>query len=380
MSWLDSFFIGVSNLLVNGVSQTKERGVNLVAGTNVTITASDNPSSGRADVTIASTGGGGSTPTGTGIPHIVGGVQNAAASLIVNADIAAATGIAGSKINPSFGSAATINGLNLDMYNPAGTFVTRIINDAIITTNQQLTLPLIASNDVFAVTGLAQTLTNKTLTSPIINTSIVYGTGTLPSVGLIRFPNTTGLTNILTQRDTPNTLDLEMISTNPAAYKITVGDTGTPGTHWSIAQLAGQQTWITFATTMNLGTNSADLITLSTTQIQASMPIVGSATYTSPYGVHGAVSMVSATGSLTAAQYAYAETIFTGTPGSTQTMTYPNPATAAAGYFKYIRNASASSVVVTTGAGATVTIPTLQAALVVFENSNCYHVGTIAAY
>lgn len=32
-------------------------------------------------------GGGGSTPTGTGIPHIVGGAQNAAASLIVDADV-----------------------------------------------------------------------------------------------------------------------------------------------------------------------------------------------------------------------------------------------------------------------------------------------------
>lgn len=47
---------------------------------------------------IVSGGGGGSTPTGTGIPHIVGGVQNAAASLIVNADVDAAAAISVSKL------------------------------------------------------------------------------------------------------------------------------------------------------------------------------------------------------------------------------------------------------------------------------------------
>lgn len=43
-------------------------------------------------------GGGGTVPTGTGVPHIVGGVQNAAASLIVNADVDAAAAIAVSKL------------------------------------------------------------------------------------------------------------------------------------------------------------------------------------------------------------------------------------------------------------------------------------------
>ncbi len=47
-------------------------------------------------------GGGGSTPTGTGIPHVVAGVQNAAASLIVNADVHASAAIAGSKVAPDF--------------------------------------------------------------------------------------------------------------------------------------------------------------------------------------------------------------------------------------------------------------------------------------
>lgn len=46
-------------------------------------------------------GGGGTVPTGTGIPHIVGGVQNAAASLIVDADVSASAAITPSKIAPA---------------------------------------------------------------------------------------------------------------------------------------------------------------------------------------------------------------------------------------------------------------------------------------
>ncbi len=50
----------------------------------------------------AAPAGGGSTPTGTGIPHIVSGVYNGATSLIVDADVNAAAAIAGSKIDPNF--------------------------------------------------------------------------------------------------------------------------------------------------------------------------------------------------------------------------------------------------------------------------------------
>lgn len=47
-------------------------------------------------------GGGYTAPTGTGLPHIVAGVQQAAASLVVNADVDAAAAIALSKlVNPT---------------------------------------------------------------------------------------------------------------------------------------------------------------------------------------------------------------------------------------------------------------------------------------
>ncbi len=43
-------------------------------------------------------------PTGTGVPHVVGGVQDAAASLIVNADVHASAAIAASKVVQATGT------------------------------------------------------------------------------------------------------------------------------------------------------------------------------------------------------------------------------------------------------------------------------------
>lgn len=48
--------------------------------------------------------GGSSTPTGTGFRHVTAGVEDAAAALVVNADVDAAAAIAGSKISPDFGA------------------------------------------------------------------------------------------------------------------------------------------------------------------------------------------------------------------------------------------------------------------------------------
>jgi hypothetical protein len=66
VSWLDPYFIGVSSVFVNGAAVTKERGLNLIAGSNVTLSFADNPTNARTDVTIAATGGGGSFTALTG--------------------------------------------------------------------------------------------------------------------------------------------------------------------------------------------------------------------------------------------------------------------------------------------------------------------------
>ena len=64
MSWLDQFLIGVSNLAANGIAATKERGLNFIAGSNITITAVDNQTLARTDVTISAPLVGG-TPGGS---------------------------------------------------------------------------------------------------------------------------------------------------------------------------------------------------------------------------------------------------------------------------------------------------------------------------
>lgn len=65
------------------------------------------PAASKANLRIIEAGlggGGGSTPTGTGIPHVVGGVMNAATSLIVNADVSAGAAIAASKVVQATGT------------------------------------------------------------------------------------------------------------------------------------------------------------------------------------------------------------------------------------------------------------------------------------
>lgn len=59
MSWLDQFFAGVTTVLVNGVQQPYEGAVNLVPGTNVTITAVDLPNAvpPQTQITVATGAG-----------------------------------------------------------------------------------------------------------------------------------------------------------------------------------------------------------------------------------------------------------------------------------------------------------------------------------
>ncbi len=69
----------------------------LVAGANTTITSQSN-----GQIFIASSAA--TVPTGTGVRKVVAGVEDAAASLIVNADVDAAAAIAGTKVAPDFGA------------------------------------------------------------------------------------------------------------------------------------------------------------------------------------------------------------------------------------------------------------------------------------
>lgn len=83
---------------------------------------------------------------------------------------------------------AGINGFEIS--NPAGTFGT-VLKSAAVAADRTLNLPLLTTTDTVAVLDFAQTFTNKTLTSPVINTPnfganniTTTGTGTF-SAGVV---------------------------------------------------------------------------------------------------------------------------------------------------------------------------------------------------
>ena len=86
--WLPNL-IGPLAVKVAGVAQTARAAINFVG-----VSAVDDEANDQLTLTVAA-------PTGTGIPHVVSGVQAAAASLIVNADVNAAAAIAVSKLAPA---------------------------------------------------------------------------------------------------------------------------------------------------------------------------------------------------------------------------------------------------------------------------------------
>lgn len=86
--WLPNL-IGPLAIKVAGVAQTARAAINFVG-----VSAVDDEANDQLTLTVAA-------PTGTGIPHVVSGVQAAAASLIVNADVHASAALAVSKLAPA---------------------------------------------------------------------------------------------------------------------------------------------------------------------------------------------------------------------------------------------------------------------------------------
>jgi hypothetical protein len=77
--------------------------------------------------------GGGTTPTGTGLRKVVSGVEDAAASLLVNADVSASAAIAGTKVAPNFGSQTVQTTGNVSVgATPAGSGAVRLANSTAI--------------------------------------------------------------------------------------------------------------------------------------------------------------------------------------------------------------------------------------------------------
>lgn len=110
----------------------------------------------------------------------------------------------------------TFNTGTIGFRNPANTFSYNLLGSA-ITADRTLTLPLLTGNDVLVTAAFAQTLTNKTLTSPVINTQI---SGTVTNGGNIT------TTNYLVGATATQTLTNKTL-TSPI---LTTPDLGTPTT------------------------------------------------------------------------------------------------------------------------------------------------------
>lgn len=117
---------------------------------------------------IVNGSGGATVPTGTGIPHIVGGAQNAASSLIVDADV---TSVGVAKLTGLGANVATF------LATPSGANLASALTSALTVAKggTGLTSLTIPASALLVGTTDTQTLTNKTLTSPTINTGAIDG-------------------------------------------------------------------------------------------------------------------------------------------------------------------------------------------------------------
>lgn len=96
VSWVEKVF-GRIAAMFNGSAFPSRAFFNFI-GSGFSV--ADNPSKNSIDITINTL----SAPTGTGFVHSTSGGVDAAAKLVQNADVESAAAIAGSKINPAFGS------------------------------------------------------------------------------------------------------------------------------------------------------------------------------------------------------------------------------------------------------------------------------------
>jgi hypothetical protein len=116
-------------------------------------------------------GGTGITSLGAGVATFLGTPSSANLASALTDETG--TGEAVFSTTPTFKTSVKVN-------NPANTFA-YTITPAAIAADRTLNLPLTTGTDTIVVESLAQTLTNKTLTSPVISTITNTGTLTLPT-------------------------------------------------------------------------------------------------------------------------------------------------------------------------------------------------------
>ena len=355
----------------------------------------------QAGITTTPSGGGASTPTGTGIPHVVAGVQDAAASLIVNADVNAAAAIAGTKVAPDFGAQNIVttgyiagggatpsgDGFLRVPYTASGTIlgdksstaVDRIVisktaastyrfgntsfNTDLYGSGGDVRIFAHASGNIGGYIGAGGAGFNLDSAKLAFGVPITLGT-TPATAGDVRLPKT----NSIKFRNAANSADVTEISAD-GADNIVIGESSAVG---YVAVRA--------ATNIYLQLAGSDKIVVAAASIQISQPIIGTSG-TSPYGVHGAVTVsVTATPqAVTAAQFALDWLEFSTTLGAIFTATFPHPASLAVGYYKTVANTSAFVMTVSTGTGTTETLAATTARRFFFDSTGVKKAGALIA-
>jgi hypothetical protein len=348
-------------------------------------------------------GGGGSTPTGTGVPSIVAGVQQAAAVLVTDSLVSASAAIAVAKLAPSgtngqvltttagvTGWAAAAGGGS-----PAGSASEVQINGAGAfgaATNVKAGAGFLSIGATPATAGDVRLSSTAQVSawSGAASQTVLQANGTTLNIG----QDNAGTTQFATLQAFPSSaFNLGIGATTYAsltsgvvnarvpiacgtgtvasAGDIRLGNTGAIQFDRTGSNINGL--WMDTGTSLAVGNGNATNVTIysgggiiigsgGATTIQMGVPIVGLTAFSSPYGVHGHVSIAfpgaTLTRTTTAAEYALSSQVFTGARTAASLVTYPAPASDAAAYYKWVQNSTTGgfNLTITTGAGATVAL------------------------
>jgi len=349
---------------------------NRVLATNETIEG--NPTFGYVatiNPALRSVAGGGTVPSGSGIPHIVGGAYSAAATLIVDADVSAAAAVAVSKLAPGANTQVLTTTAGVTVWaaaagggtTPTGTGFTHITAGAQDVASKKVDLTAAADVIVPATAGGVVTSSGTALqqASNVLAGTNFVSVGAAPALnGAYRLSNA----GKVTWRNQGGTADYcgAMVDTSNNLY---IGSNDADAEKVSVVILNG-------ASGAYLKAAGAYQIVLDGTNINAYVPIVGGGT--SPYGVHGKVTDATAgTFTLTAASYKYDAIQLTGATAGTVTFPASTDATA---YSKTIINTSGVVKTLSNGGATTLIFNTGNIARVLFDTAGVHLAAASTAW
>jgi hypothetical protein len=283
---------------------------------------------------------GGSTPTGTGLRKVVSGTEDAAASLLVNADVNASAAIAVSKL--AAGSANTV-----------------------LCGGSPNSFRTIVNADVNASAAIAGTKVAPDFGSQNVVTTGYVGLGAsnLATEGKLRFPNLDQV--IASARNFANTADMTLLAVDIDNNALHVGTDEV-----STSSKMFSRTHVRATTTTFLGTVSGTNFSLDTAITRVGRPRVGDST---SYASEGRAAQAMADADQTPAASVYSRAIvqLTGACTAPRTVTFPHPGSEDASYVKTIHNATSGghAMTVSTGTGTTGSVANGTATMFAFTPS-----------